>query len=153
MTSNTDRLQFTVRALSILASFQIMMQFISPALWILTTPQSIVAKVAQGAYSAQVIGFSWLIASIFVIPYVIMQIFDHHHEHRRIIIKVCNIGNIAGALIWFFMAFMARNLEYGYVVFNFLLNGMGSLVMATLLANGLNNDQIEAALFTRRFQT
>ena len=150
MTSNTDRLQAMARCFSIVAAFEILMDFISPALWILTTPQSIVAKIANLSLSATALGAMWLMAAIFVLPFVFMQFFSPNYEHRRIVIKICNCGNICGALIWFFMAFLARNLDYQYIVFNFLLNGMASLVMAALLANSLNNDQIELALTRRR---
>lgn len=150
MTSNTDRLQAMVRAMSIVAAFEILMDFVSPAIWILTTPQSILAKVAYLSLSGGALGVLWLLAALLVLPFVLMQIFNPGYEHRRRVIKLCNAGNINGALIWFFMAFLARNLDYEYIVFNFILNGIGGLVMATLLANGLNNDQIEAALSQRK---
>lgn len=144
MTSNTDRLQAMARFFSILAAFEILMDFISPALWILTTPQSITAKIANLSMSAYMLGGLWLLAAGLVIPFVIMQMFNPNYEHRREIVKLCNYGNVSGALIWFFMAFLARNLDYDFVVVNFILNGLGGLAMAGLLANGLNNDQIEA---------
>ena len=144
MTSNIDRLQAMARFFSIVAAFEILMDFISPALWILTTPQSITAKIANLSMSAYTLGGLWLLAAGFVIPFVIMQMFNPNYEHRRQVVKLCNIGNLAGAFIWFFMAFLARNLDYEFVVFNFILNGLGGIVMAALLANGLNNDQIEA---------
>ena len=134
------------RCFSIVATFEILMDFISPALWILTTPQSIIAKVASMSTSANIIGGMWLMASVLVIPFVLMQLIDPDYENRRGVIKLCNYGISAGAMLWFFMAFLARNLDYEYIILNFCFNGVGALVMAGMLANSLNNDQIEAAL-------
>ena len=150
MTSNTDRLQTMARCFSIVAAYEILMDFISPAIWILSTPQSIIAKVASMSSSATVIGGLWLLASLLVIPFVLMQLFDPDCEHRRGVIKLCNYGIIAGAFLWFFMAFLARNLDYEYIILNFCFNGVGALVMAVMLANSLNNDQIESALMRPR---
>ena len=150
MTSNIDRLQAMARCFSIVAACEILMDFISPAMWIMTTPQSIMAKVANTATSGTALGVVWLVAAALVMPFVLMQFINPNYEHRRAIIKLCNAGNIAGALIWFFMAFLARNLDYEFIIFNFILNGLGAIVMAALLANSLNNDQIENALMRQK---
>lgn len=153
MTNDTDRLQTMARAFSLIAAFEILMDFISPAMWILTTPGSITAKVANMSLSAPVLGGLWIFAAVLVVPFVLMQVFNPEYQHRRGVIKLCNYGNIAGALIWFFMAFLARNLDYEYIILNFVINGIGGLAMATLLAIGLNNDQIEGALLKRKAKT
>ena len=149
MTTNLIRLQYMVRCMSVMAAFEILMDFVSPALWILTTPNSIIAKVASLSSSSEVMGACWLIAAAMVVPFVIMQLGWPACKWRRQIIKLCNYGNLFGGLLWFLMAFMARNLDYGYIVHNFIVNGMGSFFMAALLANSLNNDQIEFALLPR----
>lgn len=146
MTINIKRLQTMARCFSIVAACEILMDFISPAMWIMTAPQSIMAKVANLSTSGIALGVVWLLAGALVVPFVLMQFINPNYEHRRMVIKTCNVGNIAGALIWFFMAFLARNLDYEFIIFNFVFNGVGALVMAGLLANSLNNDQIESAL-------
>lgn len=149
MTNNTARLRFLTRAFSIIAATEILMDFISPAMWVLTTPESLTSKVAYLSTSGTALGVLWLLAGALVVPFVVMQFVDPDYEHRTAIIRICNAGNIIGALIWFFMAFLSRNLDYPFIVFNFVFNGVGALVMAALLANSINNDQIESAL-TRR---
>lgn len=131
------------RCFSAVAAFQVLMTFISPALWILTTPQSIMARVANLAYSSELLGACWLAAAVLVLPYVVMQFVWPDYEHRRIVTKICNYGNITGGLIWFFMAFIARNLDYEYIIFNFLINGICSIILAAMLADGLNDSQLE----------
>ena len=149
MTTNLIRLQYMVRCMSVMAAFEILLDFVSPALWILTTPNSIIARVASLSSSSEVMGGCWLIAAAMVVPFVVMQLAWPAYKYRRPVIKLCNYGNLFGGLLWFLMAFMARNLDYGYIVPNFIVNGMGSFFMAALLANSLNNDQIEFALLPR----
>jgi len=72
-----------------------------------------------------------------------MQITNPLYKHRRIITKISNAGSLFGGLTWFFLAFIARNLDYEFIVLNFLIDGIGAFVLAALLANGLNDDQIE----------
>ena len=146
MTNNTDRLQAMTRCMSVMAAFEILMDFISPAMWVLSTPSSIIAKVAGLSLSGRALGVVWLIAALLVVPFVLMQCFSPHYRHRRHVIKLCNYGNISGGLIWFFMAFLARDLDYDFITLNFLLNGFGAFALAALLANSLNNDLIEGGL-------
>ena len=138
------------RCFSAVAAFQVLMTFISPALWILTTPQSIMARVANLAYSSELLGACWLAAAVLVLPFVVMQVGWPDYEHHRIVTKICNYGNITGGLIWFFMAFIARNLDYDYIILNFLFNGIGSIALAALLADGLNDTQVELPVFRKK---
>lgn len=131
------------RCFSAVAAFQVLMTFVSPAMWVLTSPQSILALVSHLAFSGSALGWCWLVASILLVPFIVMQVSCPTYKYRRVITKMCNYGSIFGGLIWFFMAFIARNLDYEFIVFNFIINGIGSFVLATLLANGLNDDQIE----------
>lgn len=131
------------RCFSSIAAFQVLMTFISPAMWILTSPQSILALVSHLAFSGQALGWFWLIASGMLVPFIVMQITCPTSQYRRVITKLCNYGSLFGGLTWFFMAFIARNLDYEFIVFNFIINGIGSFVLAALLADGLNDDQIE----------
>lgn len=150
MTSNTARLRFLTRAFSIVAAYKVLMDFISPAMWVLTTPESLTSKVAYLSTSGTALGVIFLLAGVLVMPFVVMQFVDPDNKHRTAVIKICNAGNICGAFIWFFMAFLARNLDYPFIVFNFLFNGVGALGLAALLANSINNDQIESALTRKK---
>ena len=150
MTTNLIRLQYMVRCMSVMAAFEILLDFVSPALWILTTPNSIIARVASLSSSSEIMGGCWLIAAAMVVPFVVMQVGWPDYEHHRIVTKICNYGNITGGLIWFFMAFIARNLDYDYIIFNFLFNGIGSIALAALLADGLNDTQVELPRFRKK---
>lgn len=132
---------YLVRGLSALAAMQIMVGFISPAAWILSAEQSIVGKVALLSSSATALSVSWLVCAFFTCPFVLMQLFNPHIKQRRAIIKISNLAMIGGCLIWVYMAFLSRSLDYEFVIWNFLFNAVAALAMAAIMANTLNNDQ------------
>ena len=144
MTNNIARLQTAVRCLSILVAFELMMDFVSPALWVLTEYASVISTVSRLASSSTALAAAWLLSAALVVPFVLMQIVWPDCRHRTSIIKTATYGLILGTLIWVFMAFLSRNLDYRFVFWIFLLNGLGSLGMAALMANSINNDQKEA---------
>ena len=142
-TTNLRRLYATIRSLSVLVSFQIMTDFISPALWVLYEPTSVISKVATLASSPTALAVVWLASALAVFPFVFMQAFIPACRHRRVIMKTANFGMIGGALVWVFMSFLSRNLDYEFAVWNFIFNAITSLAMAAIIANSLNNDQKE----------
>ena len=142
MTTNLKRM-YIVRGLSVLVALQIMSGFISPAMWILFGHSSVVSNVALLSSSASAMAFAWLVCALAIAPFVAIQIFNPHAKHRRIIIKLSNLGMMGGCLVWVFMAFLSRNLDYEFAIWNFLFNGIAALGMAALMANTLNNEQKE----------
>lgn len=144
MTSDVSRLQVAVRGMSILLAFNVINDFISPALWILNEPSSVLSRVASLSSSAFFLATCWFSAGLLVLPFFYMQLFSPACMFRRQIMKLAIYGMILGALIWGLMAFLSRNLDYQFAIFNFVFNAVMSLGFATLMANGLNNDQIEA---------
>ena len=142
MTTNSKR-QYFIRGLSVLAAMQIMAGFISPAMWILFGHTSVVSNVASLSSSARAMAIAWLICALAIAPFVVMQVFESSFSHRRVIIKLSNLGMMGGCMVWVFMAFLSRNLDYEFAIWNFLFNGVAALGMAALMANTLNNEQKE----------
>lgn len=143
MTNSITRLQAALRSMAVLLSFNIVNNFISPALWILNEPASVLSRVASLSSSPTILASFWIAASLLVLPFFIMQFFFPNFLHRRIVIQLAIYGLIAGSVIWGFMAFLSRNLDYNFVIPNFIFNSLMALAFAALMANGLNNDQLE----------
>lgn len=120
-----------------------MADFIGPALWVLNERASVISSIARLASNSTALALCWLAAALMVMPFVAVQLFAPECHYRRTVIKIANYGIILGALVWVFMAFLARNLDYNFAVWNFLFNGFISLTFAALMASGLNNDQKE----------
>lgn len=146
MTTNLHHLHAAIRCLSVLVSFSILSDFVSPAMWVLSEPLSVLSRIAQHSYSPTGLAICWLLAAGMVMPFVVMQIFWPDYVYRRRVIKAANYGLIAGACIWGFLAFLSRNLDYGFAVWNFIFNSLVAIAMAALMANSLNNDQKETSL-------
>lgn len=153
MKTHKFELNQKTRCFSGVAAFQVLMTFISPAMWIFTSPQSILARVSQLACSSTALGWCWIIAGACVVPFIVMQLVHPTYKHRRIVTKISNAGSLFGGLTWFFIAFIARNLDYEFIVLNFLINGIGAFVMAALLADGLNDEQLELPIYRKRTAT
>ena len=145
MTDDTTRLQSAVRSLSVLVAFELMMDFVSPALWVLTESASVLGTVARLSSSPTALAVCWLLAAALVLPFTVMQIGWPDFVYRRAVIKTATHGLILGAVVWVFMAFLSRNLDYRFAVGNFLFNGLASLALAALMAYGLNNEQKETS--------
>lgn len=144
MTDNLPRLQAAVRGLAVLLAFNVVNDFVSPALWILNEPSSVLSRIASLSSSATLLAGCWLSAAAMVVPFFFMLLFFHECKYRRKIIQMAIYGMLIGAFIWGFMAFLSRNLDYQFAIFNFVFNALMSLAFAALMANGLNNDQLEA---------
>ena len=142
-TKNLQRLYIAVRSLSVLVCLQIISEFISPALWILYEPASIVSKMARLSSSPEMIACLWFLSAAAVVPFVVMQIFAPWCKYRRMIMKISNFGMIGGASVWLFLAFAGRNLDYSFATWNFVINTFKALGMVAMMANSLNNDQKE----------
>ncbi len=143
MTSDVERLHNAIRSLSVLVSFGIMADCISPAMWVLKESASVLYKVASLSSSSQAIAVCLLVSAALILPFVIMQLFYPDCHQRRQIIKIATYGMILGASIWGLMAFLSRNLDYKFALWNFVFNGLVALTMAAIMANSLNDDQKE----------
>lgn len=142
-TSNIKILYLIIRSLSILVAFQIMSEFVSPALWVLYEPSSVVSKIAMLASSSKALAILWLLSASAILPFVIMQAFFPVCRYRRVIMKMANFGMIGGAAIWVLLAFVGRNLDYNFAIWNFIINALKAMAMVAIMATSLNNDQDE----------
>ena len=142
-TTNIRRLYTAIRSLSVLVSFQIMIAFLSPAMFVLSAESSLPSKVASLATSSMALAVCWFISALAILPFVIMQTFFPACRYRRVIMRVANFGFIFGGLVWAFMAFLSRNLDYSLIVWNFSIYALIPFSMAAMMANSLNNDQKE----------
>ena len=112
---------------------------ISPALWILGEQRSLISTIASLSSSRTVLGYAWLAAAVMLLPYLVAQLIDK--GSRRTTRLACLSLSLSGVL-WTYIAFLARNLDYQYVSGLFIFDGLISLVMAGVLANSINDEQL-----------
>lgn len=139
-----ERSRLGVRLLSVLLALDIAKNFVSPAMWIAAEEKSVIYTVAQLAAYPEAMAAVWLLSAAMVGPYVLMQIFLPECRYARQITKLACNGVCLGGVLWVYLAYLSRNLDYDIVTPLFLINGLGSIALGAVLAYGLNAEQIAA---------
>lgn len=141
-----ERSRLGVRLLSVLLALDIAKNFISPAVWIMGERQSVVSTVARLATYPDALAMLWLLSALLVLPYVAMQIFFPGCRQARRITKLACHALCAGGVLWVYVAYLSRNLDYSMATSLFVANGIGSIGLGAVLAYGLNSEQLAAEL-------
>ena len=130
------------RVMSVLLALDIARDFVTPALWIVGETTSVISTTARLASFPELLAFAWLLAALMVAPYILMQLFAPDCRWRRKIIKIgCN-GVCLGGVMWVYLAYLSKNLDYGIATSTFIGNGISSVALGAVLAWGLNKEQI-----------
>lgn len=144
MRSELARARLGVRLLSVLLALDIAKNFISPALWILGENSSVVSTTARLASHPEVLALLWLLAALMVAPYVLVQLVAPECRAKRMATQLASRGVCLGGVLWVYLAYLSRNLDYDIATGLFILNGLGSVGLGAVLAYGLNSDQMYA---------
>ena len=139
-----ERSKLGVRLLSVLLALDIAKNFISPAMWILGEDRSVIGTTARLASSPEALAALWLMSALMVAPYVAIQLFSPDCQAKRAFTKLASRGVCIGGVLWVYLAYLSRNLDYSIATGLFILNGFGSIALGAVLAYGLNSDQLAA---------
>ena len=71
-----------------------------------------------------------------------VQLFWPDCKIRRELTKLACKGLCFGGVLWVYMAYLSKNLDYGIATAQFITNGIASVSLGAVLAYGLNSDQI-----------
>jgi len=143
MMSELQRSRICVRFISALLAIDLAKNFISPAMWIYGEPRSVIGTVARLATWPDGLALVFCLAAAMVVPYILMQLFTPNMQNRHTWTRWGCRGLITGGVIWLYMSYLSRNLDYEVVTVLFAFNGVMSIVMAGILGYGINQDQIE----------
>lgn len=144
MTSELQRSRIGVRLMSSLLALDLAKSFINPALWILGESTSVISTVAKLATWADALGVVFIVSALMVAPYIVMQITMPDCPYRLFLTRCACNGLILGGVLWAYMAYLSRNLDYDTATIVFLTNSLFPIAMAGLLAYSINAEQIEA---------
>ena len=142
--SELERSRLGVRLLSILLALDIAKNFVSPALWILGENSSVISTTARLSSSPEALAALWLLSALMVAPYVVAQLFAPQCRAKRAATKLASRGVCIGGVLWVYLAYLSRNLDYSIATSLFILNGFGSIALGAVLAYGLNSEQLAA---------
>lgn len=143
MTSELHRSRIGVRLMSALLALDLAKNFISPALWIYGESTSVIGTVARLATWPQALAVLFAASAVMVGPYILMQLFCPNCTNRMRWTRCACRGLRLGGVLWFFMAYLSRDLDYEVATSVFVLNCVFSVAMAAILGYGINLEQIE----------
>ena len=129
--------------MSALVAIDLAKNVISPALWIYGESTSVIGTVARLATWPEGLAAVFIISALLIIPYIAMQLFNPDIPSRDTWTRLACQGLILGGVLWVYMAYLSRNLDYDVVTPLFAFNGVMSIVMAGILGYGINQNQIE----------
>ncbi|HYW57664.1 MAG TPA: hypothetical protein VE934_11930 [Polaromonas sp.] len=136
--------RFECRMLSTLLAVAVMFNMIDPALLVLNEPRALVAMVAKLTGNPRVLAVAFLFLALLVVPYVLMQLVCPQSTRHRGIVKIACLGMCVGGVLWIYLAFLSRNLDYETLTSIYARNGAWSICVGALLAFHLNNKQRRA---------
>lgn len=133
----------SVRLISAMLALDLAKNFVSPAMWIYGESRSVIGTVARLATWPEGLALVFCLSAVVVVPYILMQLFSPNMPGRNNWTQWACRGLIMGGVIWIYMAYLSRGLDFAVVTSLFTFNGVMSIVMAGILGYGINQDQID----------
>jgi len=137
----TDDRKIEVRLFGALLAVTLASNMVIDALWILSQ-ETIISKVARLSTYPEVLSFVWLISAALVAPYFLLQAAGVFGSHHRPIVRLACRAIMASGVLYAYLGFLSRNMDYQFVTEGFVLMSVLSMCMAAALAYGLNAAQI-----------
>lgn len=135
-----------LRIVTFLLACSMLFDLLDPALFIFTVPSSLIHRIANMVHEPYAIGWAYAGLGALLVPYLVMQAVCPNCPERRSVTKLACFSLMTAAVLWFFMAWMARDLDIGPVVGVYLRTGLGALGFSLALALSLNAEQVRTLL-------
>lgn len=135
--------KLTLRLISAVFAFGLAKDMFTGGLWIFSV-QSVTGRIARVSTYPDAMAVIWVLLSVLVVPYVLMQTFGFGEKYSAAITRLSCRSILASGVIWAYLGFLSRNLDYQYVTSIFVINSLTCIAMSALMANGLNNAQKRA---------
>lgn len=132
--------QIEVRLFGALLALTLASNMVIDALWILSQ-ETIISKVARLSSYPQALSIYWFAAAAFVAPYFLMMALGIFGKHHGLIVRMACRAVMAGGMLYAYLGFLSRNLDYRYVMESFIVMSLLNIGMAAALAYGLNAAQ------------
>ena len=131
------------RLVSAVLSFELAKDMVTGALWILS-PESLTGRIARLSTYPEVLAGLWVCLAFLVLPYFLMQVFAIGQRYSIVITRLACRSILAGGVIWCYLGYLSKNLDYAYVTEIFIVTGLSCIAMAAVMANTLNSAQRRA---------
>ena len=140
--AHTDA-RFDARLLGAVLAFELAKDMCTGSLWILS-PESITGRIARLSTYPEALAAVWACLALLVVPYFLLQVFSIGQRYATLITRLACRAILAGGVIWCYLAYLSKNLDYTFVTEIFIVTGLSCIGMAAALANSLNNAQRRA---------
>ncbi len=127
-----------IRLLAVVLAFDMIQNMVSPAVWILGASGSIVATVSRLATYPDALAWAWLIAALLIVPFMATQLVG---RSCRRCTRFAVLGLCVGGVLWMYLAYLGRDLDYPALPFLFGFNCVVSVAMGAVLAISINDHQ------------
>lgn len=130
----------SARLFGALLAFEVAKGMFTGGLWIMSE-LSVVGKVARLSTHPYALAIFWMSLALLVVPYLLSQFFNLWENHRHELSRYTCWAVMAGGVVWVYLAYLSRNMDYAHVTNIFLVNGATCIGLAAVLAYGLNREQ------------
>lgn len=131
------------RLISAVLAFELAKDMSTGSMWIMST-QSVTGRIAQLSTYPTAIAVLWTLLAIAVVPYLLLQVFSVGMRFATSTTRLACRAILASGVIWCYLGYLSKNLDYTYVTEIFIVNGLTCIAMAAVMANGLNSAQRRA---------
>lgn len=131
------------RLLGAVLSFELAKDMCTGSLWILS-PESLTGRIARLSTYPELLAVVWFCLAMLVVPYFLLQVFSLGQRYVTAITRLACRAILAGGVIWCYLAYLSKNLDYAYVTEIFIVTGLSCIAMSAVLAVGLNSAQRRA---------
>lgn len=123
---------------------------IDPALLILTSPNTVLYRVASLTHHREWVATAYMGCAILIAPYNFLLAFNRCHHRLRLFTKLALTGVTMSVILWGFMCFMGWRIEIGWTGPWFIRSTVGSVLFAVYLAVSLNSELKRAQCLEKR---
>lgn len=137
---NRDR-KIEVRLFGALLAVTLASNMVIDGLWILSH-ETLISRVARLSTYPEALSVWWFTAAALIMPYFLLQSLGVFGAHHRPIVRLACRSIMASGVLYAYLGFLSRELDYEYVTLSFILMSVVNMSMAAALAYGLNAAQI-----------
>ena len=137
----TDYRKIEVRLFGALLALTLASNMVIDALWILSQ-ETIISKVARLSTYPQALSLLWMVSAALILPYFLLQACGCFAGYHRTVVRLACRAIMFGGVVYAYLGFLSRNLDYAYVTESFIIMSLLSMSTSAALAHGLNAAQI-----------
>lgn len=143
MTPHADDSRLEARLLGAVLAYELGKDMIASGVWMQQT-ETMIGRIALLSSSAVVFAYVWMALALLVAPYLFVQITGRFAIYRATATRLACWAVLGSGVLWVYLAYLSKNLDYGSVTWVLVLHGLTCIAMAGILACSLNAAQRRA---------